>query len=85
MNWLESNNRRREIENLLMAINYYITMKKTEVSWSDMIAAIDYMKKYILDFVDALTLQTMKKNNINEIYTNDKDFDCVKWVRRVWK
>ena len=85
VNWLEYNNRRREIEKLLTAINSYITMKKAEVSWSDMIAAIDDMNKYGLDFVDALTLQTMKRNDINEIYTNDRDFDRVKWVRRVWK
>ena len=85
VNWLEYNNRRREIEKLLTAINSYIAMKKAGVSWSDMIAAIDDMNKYGLDFVDALTLQTMKRNNINEIYTNDRDFDRVKWVRRVWK
>ncbi|MCD6538500.1 type II toxin-antitoxin system VapC family toxin [Candidatus Bathyarchaeota archaeon] len=86
VNWLEyNNNRRREIEKLLTAINSYIAMKKAGVSWSDMIAAIDDMNKYGLDFVDALTLQTMKRNNINEIYTNDRDFDRVKWVRRVWK
>ena len=69
----------------MTAINSYIAMKKAGVSWSDMIAAIDDMNKYGLDFVDALTLQTMKRNNINEIYTNDRDFDRVKWVRRVWK
>ena len=85
VNWLEYNNRRREIENLLTAINSYIAMKKAEVSWSDMIAAIDDMNKYGLDFVDALTLQTMKRNDINEIYTNDRDFDRVKWIKRVWK
>ena len=85
IDWLEYNNRRREVEKLLTAINSYITMKKAEISWSDMIAAIDEMNKYDLDFVDALTLQTMKRNNIKEIYTNDRDFDRVTWIRRVWK
>ena len=85
IDWLEYNNRRREVEKLLTAINSYITMKKAEISWSDMIAAIDEMNKYDLDFVDALTVQTMKRNNIKEIYTNDRDFDRVTWIRRVWK
>ena len=85
IDWLEYNNRRKEVEKLLTAINSYITMKKAEISWSDMIAAIDEMNKYDLDFVDALTLQTMKRNNIKEIYTNDRDFDRVTWIRRVWK
>jgi predicted nucleic acid-binding protein len=38
-----------------------------------------------IDFVDALTLQAMKKNEINEIYSNDKDFDRVKWIERIWE
>lgn len=51
-----------------------------------MLNAVSDMEKYNLDFVDALTLQViMKKNNVTEIYTNDKDFERVEWVRRIWK
>ena len=85
VDWLEYNNKRREVEKFLTAINSYITMKKAEVSWNEMMEAISDMKKYDLDFVDALTLQTMKKNNVKEIYTNDKDFNRVKGIRRIWK
>ncbi|HIE14409.1 TPA: PIN domain-containing protein [Candidatus Bathyarchaeota archaeon] len=85
VDWLEYNNRRREVKTFLTAINSYITMKKAEVFWNDMMEAIGDMKKYDLDLVDALTLQTMKKNNVKEIYTNDRDFDRVKGIRRVWK
>jgi len=85
VDWLEYNNRRREVEKFLTAINSYITMKKAEVSWNEIMEAIDDMKKYDLDLVDALTLQTMKRNNVNEIYTNDRGFDRVKGIRRIWK
>jgi len=85
VDWLEYNNRRREVEKFLTAINSYITMKKAEVSWNEIMEAIDDMKKYDLDLVDALTLQTMKRNDVNEIYTNDRDFDRVKGIRRIWK
>ena len=85
VDWLEYNNKRREVEKFLTAINSYITMEKAEVSWNEMMEAISDMKKYDLDFVDALTLQTMKKNNVKEIYTNDKDFNRVKGIRRIWK
>ena len=85
VDWLEYNNRRREAEKFLTAINSYITMKKAEVSWNEIMEAIDDMKKYDLDLVDALTLQTMKRNDVNEIYTNDRDFDRVKGIRRIWK
>jgi predicted nucleic acid-binding protein len=51
-NWLEYNNRKREVENF--------------TAWDD------------IDFLDALTLQTMKKNNTKEIYSKDTDFDRTK-------
>ena len=85
IDWLENNNKRREIETFLAAINSYITMKKAKISWNEIMEAIGDMKKYDLDLVDALTLQTMKKNDVKEIYTNDKDFDRVKEVKRIWK
>ncbi|MEM3542683.1 MAG: type II toxin-antitoxin system VapC family toxin [Candidatus Methanomethylicia archaeon] len=83
--WLEYNNRRKEVEKFLVALNSYAMMRKVEASWRDMLDAASDMEKYGLDFVDALTLQVMKKNNVTEIYTNDRDFDKVEWVRRIWK
>jgi len=85
VDWLEYNNRRHEVEEMLTAINSYSAMEKAPVTWGDMLNAIDDMKKYNLDFVDALILQTMKKYGVNEIYSNDSDFDRVDWVRRIWK
>lgn len=85
LDWLEYNNRQEDIEKFLTALNSYIAMRKVEISWADMLDAISDMKKYNLDFVDALTLQAMKRNNVKEIYTNDKDFDRVEWIRRVWE
>ncbi|RLG67901.1 hypothetical protein DRN93_03680 [archaeon] len=85
VDWLEYNNKRREIEKLLTAINSYIAMEKAEVSWNEVMEAVGDMERYSLDFVDALVLQTMKKNGVKEIYTNDRDFDRVKGIRRVWK
>ena len=83
IDWLEYNNKRKEVKKFLIAINSYIAMKKVRVSWKEMVDAISDMEKYDLDFVDALILQTMKNNGVKEIYTNDKDFDRVDWVNRV--
>ena len=38
-----------------------------------------------IDFVDSLTLQIMKEEKITEIYSHDKDFDRVDWVKRIWE
>lgn len=34
---------------------------------------------------DALALIFMEKLGISEIYSFDKDFDKIKWVKRIWK
>jgi len=85
VDWLEYNNRKREVKSFITAINSYLTMNKINITWDDMLAALDDMEKHDIDFVDALTLQTMKKNNTKEIYSNDKDFDRIKWIKRIWE
>jgi len=85
VDWLEYNNRKREVKIFVTAINSYLTMRKATIMWDDMIAALGDAEKHDLDFVDALTLQTMRKNKITEIYSNDTDFDRVNWVKRVWE
>lgn len=85
VDWLEYNNRKREVESFIVAINSYLTMNKINTAWDDMLTALDDMEKHDIDFVDALTLQTMKKNSIKEIYSNDTDFDRIKWIKRIWE
>ena len=83
--WLEYNGRRQDLRTFIIAVNSYICLHKATVSWEDMLSAIDYMNAHNIDYVDALTLQLMKRNNVKEIYSNDKDFDRAEWVRRIWK
>ena len=60
-------------------------MNKLNITWDDPLTALDDVAEHKIDFVDALTLQTMKKNKMNEIYSNDKDFDRVGWIERIWE
>lgn len=85
VDWLEYNNRRQEVKAFLTAVNSYVSLHKSAASWEDMLSALDYMEAKYIDYVDALTLQLMKKNSVNEVYTNDRDFDRVDWVRRIWE
>ena len=85
VDWLEYNNRKKEVRSFLTAVNSYLTMNKLNTTWDDLLTALDDVDEHKIDFVDALTLQTMKKNKINEIYSNDKDFDRVKWIERIWE
>ncbi|MCW4044835.1 MAG: type II toxin-antitoxin system VapC family toxin [Candidatus Bathyarchaeota archaeon] len=85
IDWLEYNNRKKEVRSFLTAVNSYLTMDKLPITWDDNLAALDVVDKCGIDFVDALTLQTMKKSKINEIYSNDKDFDRIQWINRIWE
>lgn len=85
IDWLEYNNRKKEIRTFLTAVNSYLTLNKFPATWENLLTALNDMETYNIDFVDALTLQTMKKNKINQIYSNDKDFDRVPWTKRIWK
>jgi predicted nucleic acid-binding protein len=85
VDWLEYNNRRKECRSFLVAVNSFLSLEKMNVEWDDYLAALDDMDRYRVDYVDALTLQRMKKNKIAEIYSHDKDFDRVDWVKRIWE
>ena len=85
VDWLEYNNRKKEIRSFLTAINSYLTMNKLQITWDKFLPALEDMYEKEIDFVDSLTLQIMKQNKINEIYSNDKDFDRINWTKRIWE
>lgn len=85
VDWLEYNNREKEVRSFLTAINSYLSLSKLVVEWNNFLTSLKDMYNKQIDFVDALTLQMMKENRISEIYSNDKDFDKIYWVKRIWK
>ncbi len=85
VDWLEYNGRKSEVRKFLSAVNSFLSLEKLGVDWGDFLPAMDDADRFRVDFVDALTLQKMRECKIEEIYTNDKDFDRVHWTRRVWE
>ncbi|HYA78241.1 MAG TPA: type II toxin-antitoxin system VapC family toxin [Verrucomicrobiae bacterium] len=85
IDWLEYNNRKVEVRDFLTALNSYLSMDKLTIEWDNFLPSIEDMYGKQVDFVDALSLQIMKQNTITEIYSNDKDFDRVNWVKRIWE
>lgn len=83
--WLEYNHRGNDVGSFLTVINSYLSMKKFAVDWDSFLPSIEAMNKQQIGFVDSLTLQLMKQNEIAEIYSNDKDFDRIGWVKRIWE
>ena len=72
-----------EIRTFLSSLMGYKGLSIHLSSLLDRIASTNHMRKYGLNFDDALTLQAMKENEIEEIISCDKDFDEVPSVRRI--
>jgi predicted nucleic acid-binding protein len=83
--WLEYNNRQKDIGSFLIAISSYLSINKFTVTWDNFLPAVEDMNKNQISFVDSLTLQIMKQNKIDEIYSSDKDFNRIDWVKRIWE
>jgi predicted nucleic acid-binding protein len=83
--WLEYNHRQKDIGSFLVVVNSYLSMNKFTATWDNFLPSVEDMNKNQISFVDSLNLQIMKQNKINEIYSSDKDFDRIDWVKRIWE
>jgi predicted nucleic acid-binding protein len=85
VDWLEYNGRKKEAGVFLAAVNSYTKMKKVSNRWRDFPRASTEAEKESIDFVDALTLAVMRREKIAEVYSNDKDFDRIAGIKRVFE
>jgi predicted nucleic acid-binding protein len=85
VDWLEYNGRKREVSLFVNAVNSYVSMRKVGNRWKDFPKAVSEAEDKALDIVDALTVQMMRREKIQEIYSNDKDFDRVDGIKRVFE
>jgi predicted nucleic acid-binding protein len=85
VDWLEYNGRKKEAGVFLAAVNSYTKMKKVSNRWRDFPRASAEAEKDGIDFVDALTLAVMRREKIVEVYSNDKDFDRIAGIKRVFE
>jgi len=62
----------------------YTTLEIATPSITDQSKAGKLMGKYKLGYTDLVTLQTMKRHGISEIYSSDTGFDTVPEIKRVF-
>ncbi len=53
------------------------------INFQDRLIALEHMKKYNLDYEDAITLQSAISSSCKEILSLDKHFDKIKEVKRI--
>ncbi len=59
-------------------------IKVLDIGLDEYQVAIKYMLDYGLKPSDAIHAATMEKNHIPYIATEDKHFDRIKWIKRIW-
>jgi len=59
-------------------------IKVLGVEFTDMLKAVEISRVYKIDLVDAIAVTLMEKIGINEIYSQDRDFDKI-YVKRIEK
>jgi predicted nucleic acid-binding protein len=85
VDWLEYNNREIEVGSFLTAINSYLSLSKLSIEWDKFLSALKEKYDRQIDFVDTLNLRVMREIGVTEIYSNDKDFDRINGIKRIWE
>jgi predicted nucleic acid-binding protein len=84
--WLEYHGMSAKIEFIFKAIRSYPTLIVCETTYEDEAIAEELKSRYPkLEFFDRVYLAQMYRLEIAEIYSNDKGFDRVENIRRVFQ
>lgn len=84
--WLEYHKMKNKIPTFFEALESYPSLKKIETTYEDMLKAAELADRYRpLEFFDRVYLAQMLKAGIIEIYSNDRGFDRVPAVKRVFE
>jgi len=75
--------RLHDLQTFLIGLYSMDNVKIVDVSENLYFTAIGLMDEFKLDPNDCLAVLVMEKEGINEIYTFDKGFDNVSWIKRL--
>lgn len=84
-NILESKTTLREARAIIQAILDTRSITITPVDPKQIQSAIQQADKHDIGINDALAYEIMRGNTIHEIYSNDKHFDSLPGITRIWQ
>lgn len=83
--WLEYHGMKDKIDVFFKTLESYPTMKKCETTYEDELKAEELKSQYPhLEFFDRVYLAQMLRLKLNEIYSNDRGFDKVMGIKRIF-
>jgi len=84
--WLEYHNKRPDVSTFVDAVDSYLTLRKSETTYADELRARELERSYPrLEFFDRVYLAQMERHRIAEIYSNDRAFDKVRGIKRIFE
>lgn len=84
--WIEYQKKRSEVKIFLDAVDSYPCLHKCETTYADELRARELERSYPrLEFFDRVYLAQMERLKLREIYSNDRGFDRVKGMKRVFE
>jgi predicted nucleic acid-binding protein len=84
--WLEYSKRKADVDTFLDAVESYPSLVKCETTYTDELRAKELQRSYPrLEFFDRVYVAQMERLELTEIYSNDRAFDSVKKIRRIFQ
>jgi len=84
--WLEYHKKKSEVATFLDAMDSYPSLRKSETTYSDELGAEELARSYPrLEFFDRVYLAQMERLKLTEIYSNDRAFDRVRGIKRIFE
>jgi len=82
--FLEMHGRSGEISEVLSSIRSYVSMEVVSFGVEDMARASRLVEEFKMDWHDCLNVALMRKCGVEEVYSNDRHFDRVEGVKRIF-
>ncbi|MDI6884589.1 MAG: type II toxin-antitoxin system VapC family toxin [Hadesarchaea archaeon] len=83
--YLVKGGRTEEIPSFVDAIRAYGFLLKSPYIFEDVVTAREMFVKYKIDWNDLIIVAQMQREGIEEIYSNDADFDHVPGIKRIFE
>ena len=84
--WLEYHKKKTMVETFLNAVDSYPILRKFETTYTDEQRAKELERSHPrLEFFDRVYLAQMERLKLTEIYSNDRAFDKVKGIKRIFE
>lgn len=84
--WLEYHKKKNDVSTFLSAVDSYPSLQKLDTTYDDEQRAKELERSHPrLQFFDSVYLAQMERLKLTEIYSNDRAFERVKGIKRIFQ